>query len=207
MRLRRRSAATTQAAPAEPVAPTDAGTGPYDADDLDLESDATFADHVDLGGLLVAPPPDGIELRLQVDEVSGEVIAVVLAADDGALELRAFASSRGGDLWAEVRRAIAGETAQHGGTANERSGDFGTELMTQLPVTTPDGQAAVQPTRVIGVTGARWFLRATLLGRPAVEPEDAAHWEDQIRSVVVRRGTGAMPPGEAIALTLPPGAG
>ena len=31
--------------------------------------------------------------------------------------------------------------------------------------------AGLQPSRVIGINGTRWLLRATLLGRPAVEPE------------------------------------
>ncbi|MEP6815419.1 MAG: DUF3710 domain-containing protein [Marmoricola sp.] len=178
--------------------------GPLDADDLDLEDDPTFANHIDLGGLLVAPPPEGIDLRLQVDEETGDVLSVLLAGEDGALELRPFASRRGGDLWAEIRPQIASETARHGGTATERHGEFGTELVCLVPVTTPDGQAATQPSRVIGYNGPRWFLRATLLGLPAVEPEKAGVWEDLIRTTVVRRGSGAMPPGESLPLRLPP---
>ncbi len=204
MRLRRKAEVAPETAE-EPVADAALLTqGPLDADDLDLEDDPTFADHIDLGGLLVAPPPEGVDLRLQVDEETGTVLAVLLAGEDGALELRPFASRRGGDLWAEIRPQIASETARHGGTATERSGDFGTELVCMVPVTTPDGQAATQPSRVIGYNGPRWFLRATLLGRPAVEPEQAGVWEDAIRSTVVRRGAGAMPPGESLPLTLPP---
>jgi len=204
VRLRRKAEVAPETAE-EPVADAALLTqGPLDADDLDLEDDPTFADHIDLGGLLVAPPPEGVDLRLQVDEETGTVLAVLLAGEDGALELRPFASRRGGDLWAEIRPQIASETARHGGTATERSGDFGTELVCMVPVTTPDGQAATQPSRVIGYNGPRWFLRATLLGRPAVEPEQAGVWEDAIRSTVVRRGAGAMPPGESLPLTLPP---
>ncbi len=208
MRLRRKAEVdpTNEATTDEPVDEAPLAHGPLDADDLDLEDDASFADHIDLGGLLVAPPPEGIDLRLQVDEESGTVLAVLLAGEDGALELRPFASRRGGDLWGEVRPQIASETARHGGTATEREGDFGTELVCMVPVTTPDGEAATQPSRVIGCNGPRWFLRATLLGLPAIEPEQAGIWEDAIRSTVVRRGAGAMPPGESLPLTLPPGA-
>lgn len=206
MRLRRKAEVPPETT-AEPLADAELLTrGPLDADDLDLEDDPTFAEHIDLGGLLVAPPPDGVDLRLQVDEDTGTVLAVVLAAEDGALELRPFASRRGGDLWAEIRPGIASETARHGGTATERTGEFGTELVCMVPVTTPDGQPATQPSRVIGVNGPRWFLRATLLGLPAVEPEKAGVWEDVIRSTVVRRGAGAMPPGESLPLSLPPDA-
>jgi hypothetical protein len=206
VRLRRKAEAPPETTE-EPVADEELPTqGPLDADDLDLEDDPRFAEHIDLGGLLVAPPPEGVDLRLQVDEETGTVLAVLLAGEDGALELRPFAARRNGDLWAEIRPGIASETARHGGTATERSGEFGTELICMVPVTTPDGQAATQPSRVVGINGPRWFLRATLLGLPAVEPEKAGVWEDVIRSTVVRRGPGAMPPGESLPLSLPPDA-
>ncbi len=36
----------------------------------------------------------------------------MLAGPDGALELRAFAAPRNGDLWSEVRPQIAGDVAR-----------------------------------------------------------------------------------------------
>ena len=178
--------------------------GPHDADGLDLEDDPAFANHNDLGGLVLAPPPAGVELQLQVDEASETVLAVLLAAEDGALELRPFAASRHGDLWSEVRPQIAAETARRGGTADEQTGPFGTELRCLVPVQTTGGASAAQASRVIGVNGPRWFLRATLIGRPAVEEGAAKPWEDVLRELVVRRGAAAMPPGEPLQLTLPP---
>lgn len=180
--------------------------GPLDADDLDLDDDPAFAEYIDLGGLLVAPPPPGVEVQLQVDEESQTVMAVLLAGADGAVELRAFAASRGGDFWAEVRPQLSSETARHGGTATEQDGPFGTELVCAVPVQTADGQSGMQASRVIGINGRRWFLRATVMGRPALEQDAFGPWEDALRSLVVRRGAGAMPPGEALELTLPPSA-
>jgi len=178
--------------------------GPHDADGLDLEDDPAFANHIDLGGLVLAPPPAGVELQLQVDEESETVLAVLLATQEGALELRPFAASRHGDLWSEVRPQIAAETARRGGTTDEQQGPFGTELRCMVPVQTTGGASAAQPSRVIGVNGPRWFLRATLIGRPAVEEEAAKPWEDVLRELVVRRGAAAMPPGEPLEITLPP---
>lgn len=175
-----------------------AETGPWD-------SDATPADdveRVDLGSLRVAPR-EGAELRLQVDENTGEVQSVMLAAEEGALELRAFAAPRNGDLWSEVRPQIAADVSRHGGTATEREGRWGTELVCQMQVVLPDGSQALQPSRIIGINGGRWLLRATLLGQPAVEPEHAQDWEDALAAVVVHRGTHAMPAGDALPLTLP----
>lgn len=203
MRFRRKSADATPE-PAvegeEPVATEAVGlSGPFDA--ADVADDGV--DRVDLGSLLITPEPDR-ELRLQVDEASQVVQSVLLAGPDGALELRAFAAPRHGELWPEHRQHIAAETARHGGTATEREGRFGTELVCQRPLRRPDGKVGLQPSRVVGVDGPRWFLRATFLGRPAVDPDDAADWEETLAHVVVNRGSHAMPPGDALPITLPP---
>jgi hypothetical protein len=178
--------------------PVDDAHGPWDSDDPPADD----LERVDLGSLRVAPR-EGADLRLQVDENTGEVQSVMLAAEEGALELRAFAAPRNGDLWTEVRPQIAADISRHGGTATERQGRWGTELVCQMQVVLPDGSQAMQPSRIIGVNGARWLLRATFLGRPAVEPENADDWEDSLAGVVVHRGSEAMPVGDALPLTLP----
>ena len=170
--------------------------GPWDSESAD------DVERVDLGSIRVAPH-EGAELRLQVDENTGEVQSVMLAGEDGALELRAFAAPRGGDLWSEVRPQIAADIARHGGIASEREGRWGTELVCQMQVVMPDGTQALQPSRIIGVNGARWLLRATFLGRPAVEPDTAGDWEDALAGIVVHRGSQAMPSGDALPLRLP----
>jgi hypothetical protein len=202
----RRKADTTPAnadTPAEDAADATAGpaagTGPFDV--TEVEGDGI--DRADLGSVLVPPIADR-ELRLQVDEQSGSVMTVLLVAEEGVLEMRAFASSRGGDLWSEARREIAADTSRRGGTATEQEGSFGPELLCQVPVTGPNGESLTQPSRVIGHTGPRWFLRATMAGRPAFDPEYAEQFETALRKVVVRRGTDAMAPGEALPLRMPP---
>ena len=172
--------------------------GPWDSD----ETPDDGLDRIDLGSLRIAPV-EGTELQLQVDEQTGEVQAAMLASPDGALELRAFAAPRHGDLWSEVRPQIAADVSAHGGTATQRDGRWGVELVCQMQVVGPDGSRAIQPSRIIGVNGARWLLRATLLGRPAVEPDSAGEWEDALAAVVVHRGTHAMPSGDALPLVLP----
>jgi hypothetical protein len=172
--------------------------GPYDADELPDDD----VQRVDLGSLLIEPE-QGRELRLQVDETSGQVQSVLLAGKDGAIELRAFAAPRNGDLWSEVRPQIAADMAQRGGTATEREGRFGTELVCQVQVKRSDGATAVQPSRIVGINGPRWLLRATFLGKPAVEVDGVDDWEDTVTKVAVRRGAQAMPVGEPLPVTLP----
>lgn len=202
MRLRRKDTTVDPIDDIEEIAEVEATpveTGPVDASEL--APDATY---LDLGSLLLTPPTEGLDLRLQVEEDSGEVVSVLLVGDEGVLELRAFASSRGGDLWDTARAEIAADTVRRGGTAKEQDGPFGPELYCEVPVTGPDDQPVVQPSRVLGWTGPRWFLRATLAGRPAFDAEYAAQFEAAFRSTAVRRGAEAMAPGEALALRLPP---
>lgn len=207
MKFRRKSSESAGAPlgeDVEPAAPQEPGQpvlgGPWDVDDL-AEGDAS--ERIDLGSLLLTNI-EGLEIRLQVDEETEAVQSVVLAGTDGAVELRAFAAPRGGALWDEIRPRIAAEYAQRGGTATEREGRYGTELHCQLTVRTDDGKTATQPSRVVGIDGGRWMLRATLLGRAATEPEAPGPWDDAIASTVVRRGSVAMPSGADLPLTLPP---
>ena len=177
---------------------TEIPAGPYDADDVADDG----VERVDLGSLLIQPE-QGRELRLQVDEASGNVQSVILAGPDGAIELRAFAAPRNGDLWSEIRPQIAADMAQRGGTATEREGRFGTELVCQVQVQRPEGGTATQPSRIVGINGPRWLLRATFLGKPAVETEGVEDWEDTVTKVAVRRGAQAMPVGEPLPVILP----
>jgi hypothetical protein len=169
--------------------------GPFDSEDLAPDD----VDRVDLGSLLIAPEPDR-ELRLQVDEASGAVQSVQIVGQDGAVELRAFAAPRHGDLWSEVRPQIAAEVAQAGGTATEREGPWGPELL--LEVGPRGGQR--QLTRMVGINGPRWMLRCQLVGAAAQKPDQSSTWEDTIRRVAVHRGAHAMPVGEALEVTMPP---
>ncbi len=180
------------------VAADGSSEGPYDADELPEDG----VDRVDLGALLI-PPAEGRDLRVQVDEKSGKVRSVVLAGKDGAVELRAYAAPRHGDLWSEVRPQIAADAARRGGTATEHDGPFGTELYCEIQVKGADGKVGNQTSRVVGFNGPRWLLRATFLGRPARDPDALAEWGTAVTSVAVRRGDQAMPVGEQLSLSLP----
>ena len=179
----------------------DRPAGPYDADELPDDR----VPRVDLGSLLVAPA-EGRDLRLHVDQKTGTVRAVMLQGPDGAVELRAFAAPRNGDLWSEIRPQIAADATRKGGSATEREGRFGTELLCEVKVQNKEGQVGTQTSRVVGINGPRWLLRATFLGRPARDPDGATDWDALIERVAVRRGSGPMPVGEQLPLQLPPGA-
>jgi hypothetical protein len=177
--------------------------GPWDSTELPVdESDES---RVHLGAISVEGHPD-IELRLQVDEGSGQVSALLLVAADGAMELRAFAAPRNEDLWADIRAQLAAEAIRRGGKATEVDGPYGTALHMLVPAVTPDGQEVEQPSTVLGISGPRWLLRVSMFGRPAVQFQPDALLETTLRSVVVTRGTGPMAPGDPLPLVLPAGA-
>jgi hypothetical protein len=176
--------------------------GPWDASEI---ADLDERDGIDLGSLVITPSGP-MEMRLQVDEQSGQVIAAVLVDEHGALELRAFAAARGTSAWDELRPQIAAETARMGGTADDEDGIFGTELVCVVPIQGPDGRPTTQVSRVSGHEGPNWLLRATLMGQPAEKPDPGGPWVETIRSIVVRRGREAMAPGSPLPLTLPTGA-
>lgn len=94
----------------------------------------------------------------------------MLAGQDGACEFQAFAAPRNGDLWSDVRPQIAEDMVRRGGQATEREGRWGTELVCQMPVQRPDGTTATQPSRIIGINGDRWMLRASFLDAPRSTP-------------------------------------
>ena len=172
------------------------GRGPWDS----AEAPDDGRGRIDLGSLRLAPM-NGVELRIQVNDATQEVQSVLLAGPDGGLELRAFAAPRHGDLWSEIRPQLVEDVQRRGGTVQEQDGNFGTEIVCQLAVQDPEGRQVQQDSRIVGINGDRWFLRATFLGAPARAATE--QWDALLSDVVVHRGEGAMPPGDALPVRLP----
>ena len=177
--------------------------GPWDSSELHVEEDDETRAH--LGALSVEGNPD-VELRLQVDEGTQQVQAVMLVAKDGAVELRPFASARNEDLWDELRPRLVEEAQKHGGTAEEVEGPYGPALRLSMPVVDSEGRKGTQQSVVHGIAGPRWLLRVTAFGRPATAYDEDGVLERTLRNVVVNRGSTPMAPGDALPLTLPAGA-
>jgi hypothetical protein len=176
--------------PAEP-------SGPYDV----TEHDGTGPGYVDLGPLRIRGRV-GFQLQVPQDE-GGGAGSVVLVTEEAGLELRVFAAPRSGGLWDEVRGELTAEVARLEGQVEEVEGPFGPELRVQVPVTMPDGQPGVQPSRILAVEGPRWMLRATFLGRAALEPDEQGLLERALREVVVVRGDEPRLVREALLVQVP----
>lgn len=169
--------------------------GPWDESEIDF---GDGVERLDLGGLLV-PARSGIDVQVQVDEATGRISLVTLAAKQASVQVQPYAAPRSGGMWQDVRQQIASSISSSGGLVQEAQGPFGIELQAQLKGS--DGN--LQPARFVGVEGPRWFLRGVFLGQAARPGEQANALEDVLRSMVVVRGQEAMPMGAPIPLRLP----
>ncbi|MGH8891942.1 MAG: DUF3710 domain-containing protein [Actinomycetes bacterium] len=173
--------------------------GPWDLSEV---ADPAAGGRVDLGGMWL-PGRAGLEVRIEADQATSQVVAVTLVLGDSALQVQPFAAPKSESIWGEVRDEIRAGITKQGGTADEVTGPLGTELRTRVPVRAQDGSTGVQPARFVGVDGPRWFLRGVLTGRAAVEDGADEELVSIFREVVVVRGEGPMAPRDPIPLSLP----
>ena len=172
-------------------------TGPLDRGSVDDDTD-----YLNLGSIWLRGQQD-MELRLEVNEQEQQIVGVTAVIGESAVQLQAFAAPRTEGVWVEIRNEIAKSITDAGGTAEVQTGDFGEELLTRMPQNGPDGRTVFMPARFVGVDGPRWFLRAVVSGRAAIEPAAAEAVHEVIRTAVVDRGEEAMPPRELLPLRLP----
>jgi hypothetical protein len=182
--------------------------GPYDIGEVDadeLEDPDADPPVIDLGSMVLTPL-DGMELRLQVDENSQQIVSAMMIRGDSALEVGPFAAPRSGGLWSEIRSDLVDAAQSSGGSANLVAGPYGVELRRLLPVQTPDGQEGYQPSRMWVAEGPRWMLRGIVYGQAALEDgldSPVREMLDAFQQVVVRRGDEPMAPGDLLPLKLP----
>lgn len=174
--------------------------GPFDISERSPGGEGSG--YVDFGPLKVRGRV-GFDIRVQADQNSEHVNALLLVTAEAGLELRAFASSRSGGLWDEVRAELIAEVERLEGTYQVVDGTFGPELHLRIPATTQDGEVGFQPSRVVVVEGPRWMLRGTFLGKEALEPSDDGPLFRALREVIVDRGPDAMAMREPLHLELP----
>jgi hypothetical protein len=181
-------------ATADPALPT---SRPLDRTEVDDDTD-----YLNLGAIWLRGSP-GMELRLEVNEQEQQITGVTAVIGESAVQLQAFAAPRTEGVWIDIRNEIAASIVDSGGTAEVVTGEFGEELLTRMPQAGPDGRTVFKPARFVGIDGPRWFLRAVVSGRAAIEPEAAEAVHEVIRTTVIDRGGEAMPPRELLPLRLP----
>jgi len=173
-----------------------AGSGPWDMGEPFPERE-----RVDLGSLQV---PVGPEHEIQLVMADQHGAWVTIRHGESEMQVQAFAASRRGALWEDVRAEIAREIREAGGDSQEIQGSFGTELMARVPAEAGQPASGMRVVRFVGVDGPRWFLRGLFTGPAADGGEAAALLEETFRDVVVVRGDHPVPPRDILELRLPP---
>jgi hypothetical protein len=158
-------------------------------------------ERVDLGSLQVPVGPEH-EIQLVMAEQHGTWVTVRHA--DSELQIQAFASSRSGELWDDIRADIRREVTEAGGQAGETQGPFGTELIAHVPAELGQPASGLQLVRFVGVDGPRWFVRGLFTGSAAGGGAAASLLEEILGDVVVVRGDHPVPPRDILELRLPP---
>jgi hypothetical protein len=171
--------------------------GPFDYDEV-----AEHEFYGDFGAILLKPV-DGLDIRLEMEEASGKIIAVALTLEQSNLNLRAYAAPKNTGLWHEVRAEQQQSIVSQGGVAEERLGSFGPELLAQVPELVDGKIVGHKLARFLGIDGPRWFLRCVVSGAAVTDPAAASRIEGFLRSLVINRGLEPVPPGELLEPRVP----
>jgi Protein of unknown function (DUF3710) len=179
-----------------PDPPFSRAEGPWDV----TEAPPPEVTRLDLGGLQVPGYP-GLELRIEVDEASGNIVSAAAVVEDAAVQIQVFAAPRSQGIWREVRTELVEGITSTGGSAEEVDGPFGRELRARVPVESGQG-GGLQEARFVGVDGPRWFLRGVFSGK-ACKPGAMPKLEGVFRGCVIVRGDLPMAPKDPLPLHLP----
>jgi hypothetical protein len=173
-----------------------ANQGPYDKSDLKAPQEL-----VDFGSLAFVPNPL-VSVRADIDEGTQRIVAISFDHQDSTLQVQAFATPKGKNMWEEIVEDISASLLNQGVEIEKHSGPFGIELLAEIPV-----QDQTQKTvRMFGVDGDRWLLRGTVSGSAIKDLNAKSQLEDIFRGIVVNRGEVPLPPRELLPLNLPAGA-
>lgn len=175
----------------------DRSSGPFDRSEVD-----NLDGRIDFGSLAITPILE-MELRLDLDEAGQEITGLTAIVGESACQMQVFAAPKTRGVWDAIRGEIHDNLLTSGGTAEEKVGDLGTELHVRMPAKGPDGRTTYSPAAFIGVDGPRWFLRAVLSGKAAMEPEAYASMLELVKATVVTRGGEPRAPREMLPLRLP----
>jgi hypothetical protein len=179
-------------------AKTDRTHGPLDAAEASSEAEGM----IDLGSLRL-PIVAGMNLNLEVEQNSQQVVSVAVELEGSRVQLQAFAAPKSEGLWEGISSQIDQSVTAQGGRTDRREGRFGPEILARVPAAGPDGEQGTMIARFVGVDGPRWFLRAVFGGPAAINEEAAKPLEDLLGGVVVDRGQTPMAPTELLPLTMP----
>ncbi|MFW0108015.1 DUF3710 domain-containing protein [Rothia sp. P7181] len=179
---------------------------PYDYDrssgPWDVSEQQETEGYMDFGAMRIKMV-NGLNMRLDIEQKSQQLVAVTLTKGQGSLQVQAFAAPKSRGIWDDIRQEIAHSVREQGGSVQILDGSLGRQLVSRISAQTADGRKGFRVARFAGVDGPRWFLRGVFAGDAAVKPEAVAEMEEVFRSIVVVRGQDPRPPRELLPMTVP----
>jgi len=157
---------------------------------------------LDLGCLLVPLLPD-LEVQVDVDSTSHEIVSISLVLPHSIAAIQVFAAATNEEAWTQVRDGITTGLAEQHIETRVVLGRFGTEVHCVMPTQDEHGMTIAQSVRFVGIDGPRWFLRATIGGDAALFAQASTEMDDLLGMLEVVRGEHAAPPGERLSFVLP----
>lgn len=164
--------------------------GPWD---ISEEAEIPDQSYLDLGALKI-PARQDTKVQLGISEDRTRILAVTLTHAGSSMQLSLLAASSDQPLWDEVRASIS-----QGKTPKQIDTRFGKGVAVEVGL--PNG--SIVPTKIMGIDGPRWMLRAIVTGDAAQGGEQGQFFDDLLADVVVDRGETPLAPKEIIPLTAP----
>ena len=165
--------------------------GPYDVSNPDKPE----GQYLDLGALKILGK-SGLEMHLSPSPDRKSITDLAFSYGSSSLKLSLLASPRKVKFWEGLRADLL--ASQKG--AREEEGEFGPEIFFETEVR--DGVEI--PTRIVGVDGPRWMLRAIFAGPAAVGGEEKEFLDGFFSTVIADRGSEPLVPGDPVPLAFPP---
>ena len=175
--------------------------GPFDISEVDTKDFGKG--YMDLGAVKV-PLRKNVSYRLEQEQANQKVFAVSAVHENSTLQIQAFAAPRSGGQWDEIRQEMFQQNkSAKGAKVTLEDGEFGKELLIRIPAKLPDGRQGERPARFLGIDGPRWMIRAMIMGRAALKPDEAVILYDILKDTVIDRGDRPLPARQMLELTPP----
>lgn len=156
--------------------------GPRDITEVDVS--LGYLNH----GCVLVPAVEGMHISPIGNIQDGKASGLRIAVGTSLLEIEVFAAPRSGNVWPEMRQALADMAKNMKASVEVRNTRYGVENFLSIPIDMPDGGKGRTYIREIGHEGQRWVTRIKLLGQAAVDPKVANQFEGLINRLVIVRG-------------------
>jgi len=170
--------------------------GPFDESDPQAPTELA-----EFGAIAFVPNPK-VNVRAEIEEGTGRMVALSFDYQESSLQVQAFASPKGESLWTEVLGDIIANLQAQGIPLERHLGPFGEEVQAEMPISSDE----IKTVRMFGFSGHRWLLRGVITGPAITDLAIKTELENVFRGIVVRRGEVPLPPRELLPLSLPEGA-